>query len=254
MRVLFVHHEEPLSGGLYDTVVPGAGHEITRWASFAGEPAPPVADMDAVVVLGGAVHPDADATDPWLAAEIQLIRTVLERQVPLLGLCLGAQLIARATGAWVGPARASEVGWYEVEPNEHGLADPVVGTLGGPTHAFEWHHYTYELPAGAEELARSERATQAFRLGDSVWGVQFHPEVSRELVHEWVGLAPEQVDGDADALRRETDGRIGAWNEVGTRLCLAFLAEAGTVAAAAHAAGHGGVPPLDETVGFEPGE
>jgi len=226
VRVLFVHHEEPLSGGLYDSVVSAAGHELARWAPFAGESAPPLDDVDAVVVLGGAVHPDADETDPWLAAEVQLIDDALERRTPVLGLCLGAQLIARATGAWVGPAKASEVGWYEVEPNGAGLADPVVGTLGGPAQAFEWHHYTFELPTGAEELARSERATQAFRLGHNVWGVQFHPEVTREQVYEWTGLAPEQVDGDPDDLRRETDDRIGAWNEVGRRLCLAFLAEA----------------------------
>jgi GMP synthase (glutamine-hydrolysing) len=226
VRVLFVHHEEPISGGLYDTVVPAAGHEIVRWAPFAGDPAPNLDDIDAVVVHGGAVHPDADGTDPWLTDDVELIRGALERRVPLLGLCLGAQLIARATGAWVGRAAASEVGWYTVEPNEAGLADPVVGTLGGTTHAFEWHHYTYELPHGAEELARSDRATQAFRLGEKVWGVQFHPEVTRELVHEWTSLAPEQVDGDADALRRETDERIGAWNETGERLCLAFLDQA----------------------------
>jgi GMP synthase (glutamine-hydrolysing) len=226
VRVLFVHHEEPISGGLYDAVVPAAGHEIARWAPFAGEGLPPLDDVDAVVVLGGAVHPDADGTDPWLGDEVELIRDVLTRRVPLLGLCLGAQLIARASGAWVGPASVSEVGWYAVESNEAGLADPVVGTLGGVTHAFEWHHYTYELPRGAEELARSQRATQAFRLGDQVWGVQFHPEVTRELVYEWTSLAPDQVDGDADTLRRETDERIAAWNETGERLCLAFLDEA----------------------------
>jgi GMP synthase (glutamine-hydrolysing) len=226
VRVLFVHHEEPISGGLYDAVVPAAGHAITRWAPFAREAAPSLGDVDAVVVHGGAVHPDADGTDPWIADEIELIRRALDRDLPLLGVCLGAQLIARATGAWVGPAAASEVGWYAVRPNEAGLADPVVGTLGGTTHAFEWHHYTYELPGGAEELACSDRATQAFRLGRNVWGVQFHPEVTRELVYEWTALAPDQVDGDPDALRRETDERIAAWNETGKRLCRAFLEQA----------------------------
>jgi GMP synthase (glutamine-hydrolysing) len=226
VRVLFVHHEEPISGGLYDTVVPAAGHEIVRWAPFAGEAPPRLDGADAVIVLGGAVHPDADGSDPWLGEEVELIRGVLDRGTPLLGLCLGAQLIARATGAWVGRSESSEVGWYEVQPNGRGLADPVVGTLGGTTYAFEWHHYTYEPPAGAEELAHSDRATQAFRLGETVWGVQFHPEVTRELVYEWTALAPEQVDGDAEALRSETDERIGAWNETGERLCRAFLQQA----------------------------
>ncbi len=122
--------------------------------------------------------------------------------------------------------KASEVGWYRVEPNEAGLADPVVGTLAGPVEAFQWHHYTYAIPAGATELARSARATQAFRLDDRTWGVQFRPEVTRELVYEWSGLAPDQVDGDVGTVRAETDERIAAWNETGRRLCLAFLGQA----------------------------
>jgi GMP synthase (glutamine-hydrolysing) len=230
MRVLCVHHEEPLTGGSYDAVIPEAGHEVVRWAAFAGAPAPALGDIGAIVVFGGAVHPDADGTDPWLADEVALIRRALAEDIPLLGLCLGAQLIARATGAWVGPVGQSEVGWYRVEPNEAGLADPVVSQLGGPVHGFEWHHYTYEVPAEAQELARSERATQAFRLSDRVWGVQFHPEVTREMVYEWSALAPEQVDGDPDALRAETDRRIEAWSETGRRLCLAFLDEAARAA------------------------
>ncbi len=231
MRVLFVHHEEPIDGGTYDDVVVEAGHEIVRWAPFSRAPQPELVDVDAVVVLGGAVHPDADGTDPWLSDEVALIGRALEREVPLLGICLGAQLIARAGGAWVGPAEASEVGWYRVEPNDAGLRDPVLRALGGPAHAFEWHHYTYDLPPGAEELARSERATQAYRLGERVWGVQFHPEVTRAMVYEWTGMAPDQVEGDPREMLAETDARIAEWNEAGRRLCLAFLEQAASQAA-----------------------
>jgi GMP synthase (glutamine-hydrolysing) len=228
VRVLCVHHEAPLNGGIYDDVIAEAGHEIVRWAPFAGEPAPRPGDAGAIVVYGGAVHPDADGTDPWLAGEVDLIEQALADEVPLLGICLGAQLIARAAGAWVGPAQASEVGWYRVEPTDAGRADPLVGTLAGPTHGFEWHHYTYAVPDGATELARSERATQGFRLGDRTWAIQFHPEVTREMVYEWSGHAPDQVDGDVEAMRAETDRRIRGWNETGRRLCLAFLAQAET--------------------------
>lgn len=108
MRVLGVHHESPLRGGSYDAVIPGLGHELVRWAPFTGQAAPDLDDVDAVVIFGGAVHPDADGTDPWLADEVDLIRKSLDAHLPLLGLCLGAQLIARATGAWVGPAERSE--------------------------------------------------------------------------------------------------------------------------------------------------
>ena len=226
MRVLFVHHERPLDGGSYDEVVAGGGHEIVRWAPFEGEAPPAVADVDALVILGGAVHPDADGAEPWLGDEVAVIQEALERKVPALGLCLGAQLIARAAGAWIGRVEQSEVGWYEVEPNAMGLADPVVGALGGPTYAFEWHHYTFDLPQGATELARSPRAVQAYRLGESVWGVQFHPEVTRAQVYEWTGMSPDQVDGGPEAMLAETDRRIDAWTETGRRLCLGFLEQA----------------------------
>jgi GMP synthase (glutamine-hydrolysing) len=230
MRVLFVHHERPLDGGSYDDVAAAAGHEIVRWAPFAGEPSPPLADVDAAVIFGGAVHPDADGTEPWLGSEVTVIEGALDRGLPMLGLCLGAQLIARASGAWVGRVDRSEVGWYEVEPNEAGLADPVVGALEGPAYAFEWHHYTFELPDGATELARSRRAVQAFRLGESVWGVQFHPEVTRKQVYEWTGMAPDQIEGDPEAMLAETDRRIDAWVETGRRVLLAFLEQAASVA------------------------
>ena len=230
MRVLFVHHEAPLHGGLYDEVVAGAGHSIVRWASFSGEPAPSLAGVGAVVVFGGEMHPDTDGANPWLADEVALIRRALVERVPLLGVCLGAQLVARAGGAWVGPARVSEVGWYRVSVSEPGLADPVVGSLGGAVDAFEWHHYTFEVPEGGVELARSERAVQAFRLGERTWGVQFHPEVTGELVHQWVSESPEEIDGKPEALRAETDLRIEEWNRVGRRLCLAFLEQAASSA------------------------
>jgi GMP synthase (glutamine-hydrolysing) len=223
VRVLFVHHERPLDGGSYDEVVATAGHEIVRWAPFEGESAPPLAEIDAAVILGGAVHPDADGTEPWLGAEVSVIQAALDRGLPTLGLCLGAQLVARASGAWVGRVERSEVGWYEIQPNDAGLADPVVGALGGSTHGFEWHHYTFELPDGAIELARSPRAIQAYRLGDAVWGLQFHPEVTRDQVYEWTGMAPDQVDGEPQAMLAETDRRIEKWTETGRRVCLAFL-------------------------------
>ena len=226
MRVLFVHHERPLDAGSYEAVVPAAGHEVVRWSPFESEPPPALADVGAAIVLGGAVHPDADGTEPWLGAEVAMIQDALDRRLPVLGLCLGAQLIARASGAWVGPVARSEVGWYEVEPNAAGLSDPVVGALAGPAVGFEWHHYTFELPDGATELARSPRAIQAYRLGESVWGVQFHPEVTRDQVYEWTGMSPGQVEGDPQAMLAETDRRIGAWVEIGRRLCLGFLREA----------------------------
>ena len=111
------------------------------------------------MVFGGAMHPDQDAEHPWLPSEADFIRGALEAQVPLLGVCLGSQLIARAAGAPVGPARAPEVGWHRVELTEAGRADPVIGVLPGHVEAFQWHYYTFDLPAGASP-ARLQRDRQ----------------------------------------------------------------------------------------------
>jgi GMP synthase-like glutamine amidotransferase len=227
MRTLFVHHEAPLQAGLFDDVIADGGHVIERWAAFDDPRRPAPQDYDAVIVLGGAVHPDADASSPWLMAETELIREAIDAAVPTLGVCLGAQLIARAAGSWIGPALESEVGWFPVTLTDAGRADPVLAVVPDGAHAFQWHHYSYAVPDGAVELGRSRSCPQAFRLGEHVWGVQFHPEVTRQMVYEWTGMAPDQVAGSVGSLRSETDERIAGWNEIGRRLCLAFLEQAG---------------------------
>ena len=116
----------------------------------------------------------------------------------MLGICLGAQLLAKAAHAPVYPAAEPEIGWYDVELTDAAAEDPV---LGAPARqrfeAFQWHYYTYGVPAGAVELARSAVCTQAFRLGDSAWGVQFHPEVTLAQVESWVDEEDEPMPIDA---------------------------------------------------------
>src|SRR5581483_9151050 len=97
---------------------------------------------------------------------------------PVLGVCLGAQLIAKACGAPVHPSSEPEIGWHPFDLKPAAAADPLLGSLPRRFLAFQWHHYTYGVPAGAEELATSSVCTQAFRLGDTAWGIQFHAEVT----------------------------------------------------------------------------
>jgi GMP synthase (glutamine-hydrolysing) len=150
----------------------------------------------------------------------------------VLGICLGAQLLAKAAHAPVRPAESSEIGWYPVELTEEAADDPLLGGLPQRFDSFQWHHYTYDVPAGAVELARSDVCTQAFRLGDSAWGVQFHPEVTFEQVERWAD-EPEEVPVDSEALLAETRERIATWNELGRDLCGAFIDVAERVAAPA---------------------
>jgi GMP synthase (glutamine-hydrolysing) len=220
MRVLALTHGPSVGPGVFGDSVRDAGHELVeRRVPVAG--ARPE-EADAVLVFGGAMHPDEDGRHGWLRPELHVLERLLEDGTPLFGVCLGAQLIARAAGAEVLPAAAPEIGWLQVELTEAGRADPVAGALPERFDAFQWHHYTFELPAGGEELARSAVCTQAFRLG-SAWGVQFHPEVHAAQVETWIQVEP--ADGlDRERLRDETRDRIEAWNKLGRELCGAFLA------------------------------
>jgi len=174
------------------------------------------------MVFGGAMHPDQDGEHPWLADEADFIREAIDHEVPLFGVCLGAQLIARAVGARVGPAPKAEVGWHAVHVNEAGRADPVLGVLPERIDAFQWHYYGFELPPGAELLADNDASRQGYRLGERTWGVQFHPEVTRHMLDFWFVEGEAELP-DANVVRAETDALLGAWNEHGRRLCNAFL-------------------------------
>jgi GMP synthase-like glutamine amidotransferase len=149
----------------------------------------------------------------------------------MLGVCLGAQLLAKAAHARVFPASEPEIGWHEVELTRAAADDPVLGELPPRFDAFQWHYYAHDLPAGAEELARNRVCTQAFRLGERIWGVQFHPEVTLAQVEQWIDEEPE-----ATPLARrleETRSRIESWNDLGRRLCGAFVEVTERIAAPA---------------------
>lgn len=225
MRVLSVVHDGTSTGGggLFEDLVEQRGDGLERWVTVNGGIGPDAPKRyDAIMVFGGAMHPDQDAEHPWLADEASFIREALDDEVPLLGVCLGSQLIARAAGATVGPAASAEVGWHPVRLNDAGRADPVIGVLPDPVDAFQWHYYTFELPAGAELLAETDAARQAYRLGDRTWGIQFHAEVTRHMLNRWFVEGAAELP-DPAAVRDDTDAFLGAWNEHGRRLCGAFL-------------------------------
>ena len=227
MHVLSVIHGTDARAELFAPAIAEAGHELDEWSFGWGMPPPrPLDSYDAVFVFGGAMHADQDEHHPWLREETMWLQQLLARHRPVLGVCLGVQLLARAAGAPVtrmsgGP----EIGWYPVDLTDDGVADPVVGSLPLRFEALQWHHYTYGVPAGAVELARSDSCTQAFRLGDACWGVQFHPEVTAKQLADWI-VDAEDPPPDPDRLRAETPEKIGTWNELGRTLCGAFLTAA----------------------------
>jgi GMP synthase-like glutamine amidotransferase len=224
VRVLFLTHGPSVPGGVFEEVVEAAGHHLERWDVPAGGSPPPAAH-DAIMAFGGSMHPDEDDRHDWLAAEEAFLREALADRVPLLGVCLGGQMIARAAGAQVGRASSAEIGWHEVELTPAGRADPVLGVLPPRFAAFEWHRYAFGVPGGGTELARSDVCTQVFRLGRA-WALQFHAEVTRAMIHDWAAEAPGELPTPAAGFLAEADRRIERWNELGRALCAAFLEEA----------------------------
>jgi GMP synthase (glutamine-hydrolysing) len=218
VSVLAILHGDNVPAGTFGDVVVERGHRLETWNPAVSATPPAVDAHDAVIAFGGAMHVDQERDHPWLREEEEYMRTLLDRRVPVLGVCLGAQLVARAAGAEVGPAAEPEIGWCDVERT--GGDDPVLGVLPARFPAFQWHYYAFEVPAGARELARSTVCPQAFRLGEAAWGVQFHPEVTREIVASWIA----ESSGDAPPdLPAQTDERIDEWVRLGRSLCGAFL-------------------------------
>ncbi|MDO8644580.1 MAG: type 1 glutamine amidotransferase [bacterium] len=141
------------------------------------EAEPGLAGCQGLVLLGGPQHLYENNLTPHLAYEIKLIREAIEQEMPVLGICLGAQLIAKALGGVVKRNSLPEIGWTEIEPTEEGKKDPLLRHFSKKQILFEWHEDTFELPEGAIHLAQSKYCpNQAFRYGKNVYGFQFHLE------------------------------------------------------------------------------
>ncbi|HET8567022.1 MAG TPA: gamma-glutamyl-gamma-aminobutyrate hydrolase family protein [Solirubrobacterales bacterium] len=229
MRILAIVHQRDAGPGVFAEAIAEAGAELEEWTP--AERPPPPADpfgYDAVFVLGGAMNVDEGERHSWIAEEEELLRELLARDVPLLGLCLGAQLLAAAAGAQPRRAARPEIGWQQVEVTVEGAEDPLLGPLAPGFEAFQWHSYEFPLPPGAVPLARSPACLQACRLGERAWALQFHPEVSRADALHWIDDYEADPDAvrigiDPAALRPETEAKIGAFNHLGRELCRRWL-------------------------------
>ena len=154
---------------------------------YRGEELPPLKDISAVIVLGGAMGVHDTDRHPFLVALKSFFRECVAQDIPFLGICLGGQLLADVLGAWVIPGSPSgEKGTLTVRLNAAGRADPLFVGLPEEFVTFQWHNDSFALPEGAILLGSSAACpNQAFRYGQSSWGTQFHPEVDREIVDCW---------------------------------------------------------------------
>ena len=189
MRVQILQHVVFESPGLLVDEIRRKGYSLRTTALYNDDPMPKVTDFDILIIMGGSMSVHDEAEFPWLRAEKELIAAAIGEEKKVLGICLGAQLIAVACGARVYLADEKEIGWW-----------PVKWVGGKQTTEFHWHGETFDLPKGAERLASTETCiNQAFRLGKNVLAVQFHPEVTEELIRAMVSNEGWELEGDAAA-------------------------------------------------------
>lgn len=168
-----------------DTALKELGHETTLVRLWDGQPVPAKHDFDGWLVMGGPMNVDETDVHPYLLPERKLLAELIAADSPVMGICLGAQLLARAAGTRVYAKRPKEIGLFDIELTEHAARDPLFSLLSNPQEVFQWHGDTFDLPTGAVHLARSQRyENQAFRLGRRVYALQFHLECSLEALSD----------------------------------------------------------------------
>jgi GMP synthase (glutamine-hydrolysing) len=205
---LILRHEPDVSMGSLARVLADAGLETRQVDLFQAVPKGlPWTDLTGLIVLGGSMSANDGCKFPFLVAELDWLREAVRRNVPTLGICLGAQLLAKALGGEVYRSPASEIGWFQIEFLPAAAEDRLFAKRGPAETVFHWHRDMFELPAGAVHLAQSPACRQqAFRMGESAYGLQFHAEMVPELMELWLRES-DASDVDANAIR--STARVG---------------------------------------------
>lgn len=209
--ILIVLHQEHSTPGRVGRLLQERGHPLDIRRPRYGDALPEtLADHAGAVIFGGPMS--ANDPDDFLKAEIDWIRVPLDERKPFLGLCLGAQMLAKHLGAavWEHPEGRAEIGYYPLLPTPAGKV--LSENLGAPwpTHVYHWHREGFDCPSGAETLASGDDfPTQAIRVGGAAFGLQFHPEVTHAMICRWTVVAAERLatPGAQDRVR-QINGRF----------------------------------------------
>ncbi|MEA2482328.1 MAG: hypothetical protein QOC55_275 [Thermoleophilaceae bacterium] len=206
-RLVVLQHLDTAFLGGAAAPLRAAGLEVDERDLKRGDPLPEPGEADAILSLGGDQSVREIDRYPYLLAESELLREEAERGTPILGVCLGGQLLAHALGGSVEKLPVRMVTWAEVEKLAAAEGDPVVGHLPDRIRALHWNEDGFSIPPGGVELlSRAGPAGEAFRWGENVWGIQFHPEADAEVLEGWYTDVDWLLEaGVEEAAAREAD-------------------------------------------------
>lgn len=194
--IVVIRHQPNAPLGIAGRALDDIGKQWTYLDVFDDPQWPDFDSVSGLIALGGEMNVDRIDDYPFLERGRQLLAEAAEREIPVLGICLGAQLLARALGAEVKPSPVKEVGFYEVTATRAGAGDPVLAAFAPAMRVFQFHEDAFELPEGAELLFEGEMVpNQAFRFGPSAYAVQWHFEVTEAIVSDWCEATPDLEDG-----------------------------------------------------------
>ncbi len=229
--ILFIRCDKIDKLGIAPEAVSRTGAEVRVWDTLDLDAARPNLDeVDGVVLFGSTYNVEHADDQPFIKDVRELTLEAIDRGLPFLGVCFGAQVLAWALDADVDKAGVREVGFEPVRTQPAVASDPLLGHYRDGTMVFQWHEDTFELPAGAELLATGDRVrNQAFRVGERAWGMQWHLEIDRAELEEWLETFDAEADlkadwgKTADEVRTEADTFMAAHEDRGQELFARFV-------------------------------
>ena len=195
-RVAVLRHDAVDHLGVGDQVLRGEGLDIEYVDLWSGMPIPQAHDHDAFVILGGEMNADETQRYPFLLGERELILQCAAESVPMLGICLGGQVMARAFDARVSAGDSREAAFLPIHPTPAARDDPLLCVYRDGDRVLRWHEDAFAVPSGGVLLLEGDPVApnQGFRMGERSWGVQFHPELTKELFEAWLGMAGDHLE------------------------------------------------------------
>ncbi len=228
--LLVIQHVAHERLGTFEQGFKRAGCALRPLNIFERPSWPALDGIDGVVSMGGPQSVYDRAKHPWIVDELRMLRRAVDRGVPVLGICLGAQMLAAALGASVTKNPQKEIGWYPVMREPGAAGDPLLDGFGQTETVFQWHGDTFALPPGAVRLASSPLCReQAFRYQDLAWGLQFHVEVTEAMIRAWMRtpvnraeLAALRGGIDPMAIKRQSARHVGRLGALAEQITVAF--------------------------------